>query len=207
MTDFSFYTGGVNFNRFGEIVAGDSQITNTINDLIGKNNLEIKTDFNINLTRGFNKIEKNLKNQISGVEELVKAISVSKDYISFNNKRLVRVAKPIDQSDVVIKSELIDPKKITRAFDIVDSKDPTVHGSIEVKNHRRISKVSKAIDPFDVVVKSQLDETVQNSKDDLVAYKLLVSGKLQELERWKTSVASSFTELDSKFNDLKSPLR
>ena len=78
----------------------DSQ---NIFDLFGRQEIDI-TDSKIETF--FNKFGKDFKAHIKETRHLLKALSLSKNYISVNSKRIVNVKPSINDYDVVIKSEL-----------------------------------------------------------------------------------------------------
>lgn len=91
------------FNRFGEETENMLSETATITiEMLDAKLLDLKTDFQNGAKQMFSNIETHVKKS----EELTKAITVDKNYISVGNKRIVSVGRAINKNDVVIKSQL-----------------------------------------------------------------------------------------------------
>jgi regulator of RNase E activity RraB len=103
---------GLIFNRFGveEEITKQSNTGDyvTLNKLDGEL-LKLQDDFKAGAKQIFTKIEDHVKK----TEELLKTISVDKNYISVNNKRIVSASRAINKNDVVIKSQLENMVKIS----------------------------------------------------------------------------------------------
>lgn len=114
---------GLKFNRFGEeidteIPTGDyitadkldAALQNkfqTPNDYVKLDELDAKLlSLQNNFKAGAKQMFTNIEDHVKKTEELVKAVTVDKNYISLNNKRIVSVARALNKNDVVVKSQL-----------------------------------------------------------------------------------------------------
>jgi len=133
----------------------DSQ---NIFDLFGRQ----KKSFN--LDHFFEKFDKGFKSHLKKTENLINAISLSKNYVSLKNKRIVNVKPSINSYDVVIKSEL----------------DEVLNSIIKVgKDHAKTEKDMKEI--VDSII--NLGKFVENLKDNLEKeLKILLFGANKEIK-------------------------
>lgn len=98
---------GLMFNRFGEEIENTTGVKTDATDdfiTIGKLDaklIDLKTEFQSGAKEMFTKIEDRVKK----TDELIKAFTVDKNFISVGNKRIVSVARAINKNDVVIKSQ------------------------------------------------------------------------------------------------------
>lgn len=169
---------GYYINRFGELYDTRTLVQTRSNNVHGTQDgvtqkdlsdeiFKLKNDFSNEVRDIFDRAKNELKRKSeSDQQKLVERLnkfesyfSLSKNYISLNNRRLVSVAKSVDKNDVINKDDLDNALK--RFDDVFDfSKDDVLH----IKYHRRIGTVKRSKDPFDVVVKKELSEVVDDFK-------------------------------------------
>ena len=135
----------------------------------------------------------------------VKILKLQDEFKSDAGQVASTVSDNIKAQVAKINSDLEDCKKITTAFNIVESKDNKTHGSLQVKQNRRISKVSRGTSPYDVVIKAQLDEgiktldtTLSSLAENLERHKTLLNDKFDEIARWQSKCSNEIEDISSK---------
>lgn len=161
---------GLMFNRFGEETENMLSETATITiEMLDAKLLDLKTDFQKSAKQMFSNIETHVKKS----EELTKAITVEKNYISVGNKRIVSVGRAINKNDVVIKSQL--ENSISTTINLTNT---------VIKNH---------IKEFDKL-KSVVDQHIQKFEN----YHTHIKDTLQELLDTQTNHNSRIITLEAK---------
>lgn len=161
---------GLMFNRFGEETENMLSETATITiEMLDAKLLDLKTDFQKSAKQMFSNIE----TQVKKSEELTKAITVEKNYISVGNKRIVSVGRAINKNDVVVKSQL--ENNISTTINLTNT---------VIKNH---------IKEFDKL-KSVVDQHIQKFEN----YHTHIKDTLQELLDTQTNHISRIIILEAK---------
>lgn len=161
---------GLMFNRFGEETENMLSETATITiEMLDAKLLDLKTDFQKSAKQMFSNIE----TQVKKSEELTKAITVEKNYISVGNKRIVSVGRAINKNDVVVKSQL--ENNISTTINLTNT---------VIKNH---------IKEFDKL-KSVVDQHIQKFEN----YHTHIKDTLQELLDTQTNHNSRIIILEAK---------
>lgn len=176
---------GLIFNRFGDEKEKTADYVNETQ--LELRLIKLQNDFSVSAKQIFTKIEDHVKK----TEELLKVITVDKNYISLNNKRVVSVSRAINKNDVVIKSQL-------------DSASKTCSDLI----HKRITENSKEFDKFKVGNDDHIKKLRDNSLEHSVNLNNHISefGKLknitdqhiQKFENYHIHIKDTFQEILEK---------
>lgn len=92
------------FDLFGRQKNIDSKIEEFVNSIDQDIKIRNKIDSQLNML--YSSFVKSVKDHLKRTDNLLNAISLSKNYISLNRKRIVNVKPSINDYDVVVKSEL-----------------------------------------------------------------------------------------------------
>ena len=131
--------------------------------------LTLKSEF----TNGFNLF----KDHIRKTENLVNAISLSKNYLSVNKRRIVSAKPSVDKNDVIIKSELNE---------VIDSMIK-IGDDLKKFDERCIASTKDFVD-----FKTEISKSIKKNKDTFI--------------NLETYVKDEFTKYETKLNAIDKSL-
>lgn len=166
---------GLIFNRFGDEKEKTADYVNETQ--LELRLIKLQNDFSVSAKQIFIKVEDHMKK----TEELLKVITVDKNYISVNNKRVVSVSRAINKNDVVIKSQL-------------DSASKTCSDLI----HKRITEHSKEFDR----IKVDYDDHIKKLRDNSLEHGVNLNNHISEFDQHIQKFEFYHNHIKEAFQDI-----